>query len=87
MRCLLARLVDEPAGEEKPEEQRDADDHQRPADELAERELPAEHERDHDPELDDEVRRRELEHDRGGEVRALAEERARERDGGVGAGR
>ena len=77
---LLARLADEPAGQEQPEEQSEEDDHQRAADELAERELPAEHDRHQDPELDDEVRRGELEDDRGGEVGALAEERARKCD-------
>ena len=64
---------------------RDQDDHQRPADELAEHELPAQEQRHDDPELDHQVGRGDLEHHRRGEVRALAKQRARERDRRVGA--
>jgi hypothetical protein len=81
--CLDAGLVGEPAGQQQTEEQSEQDDHHRAADEFAEGELPAEQERHHDPELDDEIRRGKLEHDRRGEVGALAEERARERDGRI----
>src|SRR5437763_1191831 len=54
---------------------------------LAGHELPAEQQRHDDPELDDQVGRSDLERHRRGEVRSLAEERARERDRGVGAAR
>jgi hypothetical protein len=84
---LVTRLVDQPPLEEDAEEQRHKDDHQRPADELAERELPAEQQRHKDPELDHQVRRGELERHRRREIRALAKQRARKRNGGVGAGR
>src|ERR687887_206143 len=66
----------EPAPQEAPEHDREQDDHQRPADELAERELPAEDERHQDPQLDHEVRGGELEGRRGGEVGAPPEKRA-----------
>ena len=84
---LSARLVDETALEEDAEEQRDEDDHQRSADELADDESPAEQQRHDDAELDHEVRRGDLERHRSREVRAFAEERARERDRGVRAAR
>src|SRR6266511_1726312 len=61
--------------QEEPKNGRQEHDHQRPADELAQRELPAENEGHDDPELDDQVRRGELECHRGGEVRALADHR------------
>jgi hypothetical protein len=83
---LRARLVDQAATEEDSEEKGEEDDHQRPADELADDELPAEQQPHDDPELDHQVRRGEHERDRRGEVGALAEERARQRDGSVGAG-
>ena len=50
-------------------------------------ELPAEQQRQDDAELDDEVGGGDLERHRRGEVRALAEQRAGQRDGGVGARR
>ena len=84
---LGARLVEQPPGEEAPEHQRDADDHQRAADELGQGELPAEQQGQDQPEFDDEVRAGELERDRGGEVGALAKQRAGQGDGGVGARR
>ena len=85
--CRPARAPPRPGCwvRKRAEQQREEDDHQRAADELAERELPAEQQRHDDPELDDEVGRGELERHRRGEVGALAEERPRERDGGVGA--
>ncbi len=77
---LLARLVDQPLLQEDPERDRDEDDHQRAADELADDELPAHQQPEHDPELGDEVGRGDLERDRSGEVGAAAEERPGERD-------
>ena len=62
-------------------------DQQQAADELRERELPAEEDPDHDPELEDEVRRGELEDHRRGEARALLEQRLRDRDRRVAARR
>ena len=50
------------------------------ADELGERELPAEEEPQHETELEDEVRGRELERHRRREARALLEQRLRDRD-------
>ena len=74
--------------QEPPEDDGEEHDHQRPADELAERRTPS---RAGAPitiaELDHEVRRGELERHRRGEVGALAEERAGQRDRGVRAGR
>jgi hypothetical protein len=62
------------------------DDH-RATDELGGSELPAEHERHDDSEFENEVRGCDLECGRRDEVGTLAKERARERYGGVGAGR
>ena len=62
-------------------------DHQRAADELGEGELPADQQRQDQPELDDEVGGGELERHRRGEVGALAEQRSGQRDRCVGAGR
>jgi hypothetical protein len=84
---LLARLLDQAALQDQPEDDREHHDHQRTADELAEHELPAEQEPDHDRQLGDEVRGGDLERHRGGEVGAAPEERARERDRGIGARR
>ena len=81
-----ARLVDEPPLQEAAEERApirtiiSGPPTNSPSDEL-----PAEQDRDDDPELDHEVRGGELERHRGGEVGALAEQRAGERDRGVGA--
>src|SRR5207244_1414235 len=83
---VLPGLVDEPAAQEHAEDEREQDDHQRAADELAERELPAEDQRHQDAQLDHQVGRGELERHRGGEVGSLAEEGARERDGGESSG-
>ena len=82
-----ARLLDQLPLEEDAEEQRQQHDHDRPADELAECELPAEQQCHDDPELDHQVRGGKLECHRRGEVGALAEQRARQRDGGVRARR
>jgi len=82
---VLARLFDQAPAQERAEGECEQDDDERAAEELGQRELPAEDERHDDPQLDDEVGRSELERHRGGEVRPLAEQRARERDGRVGA--
>jgi hypothetical protein len=81
---LLTRLLDEAPAQKAPEEEREDDDHERPADELSEGELPAEQDRHHDSELDHEVGGRELEHHRRGEVTALAKDGARHRHRRVG---
>src|SRR5262245_33135864 len=83
---LPTRLVDEAALEEDAKCDRDEDDHQRAADELAEHELPAEQQRDHDPELEYEVRGGDLERNRRREIGTTAKERARKGNRGVGAG-
>ena len=83
---LFSRFGDEPTGEEASEDEREDDDHERPADELGQRELPAEQDSHHDPELDHEVGGGELEHHRRGEVGAAAKDGARHRHGRVGAG-
>ena len=61
-------------------------DQQQAADELGQRELPADQDPDHDSELDDEVGRGELEGQRAGRRGALGEQRLGDRDGGIGAG-
>src|SRR6266542_17612 len=76
-----------PAGERSPEQQGEEGDHQRPADELGHGELPAEQHREDDAQLDHQVGGGELEGHRGGEVGALAEDRAGQGDRGVGARR
>ena len=73
--------------EERPKHDSEDRDHQDPANELREREPPAHQQREDDPELDHEVRRGELEGHRGGEVRPLAEDGARQGDRRVGTGR
>jgi hypothetical protein len=57
-----------------------------PPTELSQRELPAEENGHHDPELDHEVGGGELEHHCRREIAAPAKDRARHRDRGVGAG-
>src|SRR5581483_1486200 len=84
---LRTRLLDEPPAQEDPERESDQHDHERTADELSDHELPAEQQSHDDAELEDEVRRGDLEHHRRREVRALAEERPIERGGRVGARR
>ena len=61
-------------------------DHHDPADELGERELPADQDPEHQAELPDEVGRGELEGERGRGRGALLEERLGDRDRRVGAG-
>src|SRR5205823_8092997 len=51
------------------------------------KELPAEQDEKHQPELEDQVRARELEQDRVGEGRAFAKQAATDRDRGIGAAR
>ena len=62
-------------------------DHDRAADELGQGELPGDQQRQDDAELDDQVGAGDLEGHRGGEAGALAEQRAGQRHGGVGARR
>src|SRR6266511_4236146 len=57
---FAARLLDEAALEEDAEGECQQHNHQRPADKLAERELPAEQQRHDDPQFDHQVGRREL---------------------------
>jgi hypothetical protein len=77
--------VDHLGLEEQLEQQGHDRDHDRTPDELGQRELPSEQHGQQDPELDDQVRRGELEGHRRREVRAVAEDGSGERDGGVGA--
>ena len=65
----------------------DHHDHHRPAGEFSQRELPAHQQRKDDAQFDDQVGRGDFEGHRGGEARALAEQRASQRHRGVGAGR
>ena len=77
----------EPPRDEQPHgepHERDQDD---AADELGERELPAQKEPQHEAELEHEVRGGELERHGGREARALLEQRLRDRDRRVGARR
>ena len=73
---------DEDAGEQPHEH-----DQHDPADELGERELPADQHPEHEPELPHEIGRGELEGQRGARRRALLEERLRDRDRGIRARR
>ena len=66
---------------------RQQDHHDQSAGELRGDELPAEQDQQRQAELEDEVRRRELEDDRVGKRRSLAEQRSRDGDRGVGARR
>jgi len=84
---LAARLRDQAGAQEPAEQQRQQADHQHAADELGQGETPAHQQRQQDAELEHQVGGSELEGDRGGEIGALAEQRSRDRDGGVGAGR
>ena len=84
---VSARLLLEAARDEEPQPGPHERDQEHAADELRERELPAEEDPDHDPELEDEVRGRELERHRRDEARALLEHRLRDRDGRVAARR
>jgi hypothetical protein len=77
---LLACRRQNAFAEEEAEQQREDKDHQRAADELSERELPAHEQREDDAHLDHEVGARDLERHRCGEVRTLAEQRAGQRD-------
>ena len=58
---LLARLVAQPVGEHSAQQQRHDDDHDRAAGELGGGEPPADQERQDDAELEDKVRRGDLE--------------------------
>ena len=64
-----------------------SDDHHDPAEVLRERELPADQDPQHEPELPHEVGRGELEGERGGRARALLEQALGDRDRRVGARR
>ena len=65
--------------------QPEQDDHDRAADELGQRELPADQQPQHDPELHDQVRGGDHEHHRRGEIRPAREQALRQRGRGVGA--
>src|SRR5262249_7753033 len=84
-RMLACAILQRPCDEQphRAPHERDQED---PADELRERELPAEEDPHDDAELEDEVCRRELECHCGREARALLEQRFRDRDGRVAAG-
>jgi hypothetical protein len=69
--------------ERAPEDEREDRHHAEAADELGGRELPPDQDREQDPELDDEVRRGELEGHRGREVGTATEERPGEGDRSV----
>ena len=87
---LLARLLDEALAQEQAEEHRNEDDHDRPAYELPQSELPAHEQGQDDAELNHQVGGGDLEGHCGGEAGALAEQRAREGHRGIrtrGAGR
>ena len=84
---LASGLVNHVRCEETAKQQRHQRDHDRAPDELSGGELPSDQDREDDPELEDEVGRAELERHRAGEVGALTKQRARERDGGIGARR
>ena len=84
---LRARLLLEPRRDERTDEHPHQHDQDEPADELGQRELPAEEDPRHDPELEDEVRRGELERHRGREARPFLEHRLRDRDRRVAARR
>src|SRR5262245_40014351 len=84
---IRARLLLEAPRDEEPEPGPHERDQEQPADELGERELPTEEDPDHYPELEDEVRGRELERHRRDEARALLQHRLRDRDGRVAARR
>ena len=62
---VLAGLLLEALGDEQPQQHGHDDDQHEPADELGERELPADQHPHHDPKLEHEVRRGELERQRG----------------------
>jgi hypothetical protein len=83
---LSARRFEHAGTQQAAEQHAGEDDDQRAAHELCKRELPAQNDRHDDAELDDEVRGGDLEGDRGDEVRALAEERAGQRDRRIRAG-
>src|SRR6266566_1866980 len=87
--CLRvqAPLFLEPPRYEEPQPQPHQRDQDHPADELGECEVPADEDPDHDPELEDKIRRGELERHRRGEARPLREERLRDRDSGIATGR
>ena len=74
-------------GTNAPQQHRHQRDHHDPAEVLAERELPADQDPQHEPELPDEVRGGELERERRGGRGALLEQALGDRDRGVGAGR
>ena len=84
---LRARRLDHPRPKEHTEQDGEDHDHDHAADELGERELPSDENDEKDAELDHEVRRREFERHRRGEVGAFAEQRACERYRGVRARR
>ena len=81
-----AGLLLQPRRDEAAQQQRHQRDHDDAADELGERELPADQHPEDEAELPDQVGRGELEGERGDRRGALCEERAGDRDRRVGAG-
>ena len=80
---LGLRRLEQLFSQEEPEGRGEQDDHQRPTDELGQRELPADGKGEDDAELDDEVCRGDLERHRGREAGPLAEQRTGESDSRV----
>ena len=84
---LLARGVDQPLADEDAEDHRQQDDHDRPADEFGQGELPADQQREDDAQFDDEIGAGDLERHRGDETRAPSEQGPGEGHRRIGAGR
>ena len=84
---VLARVLLQAGRYEEPQCRRHQHDHHDPAEVLGERELPADEDPEHEPELPHEVGRGELEGEGRDCRRAFLEQRLGDRDRGVGAGR
>ena len=83
---MSTRGFDQPRSQGQPEQHGQQDHHEDAAEVLGRGEGPAHQDHQNDPQLDDEIRRGELENHGRGEAGALDEQRSRERHGGVGAG-
>ena len=83
---LLLRFADELRPDEQAHEDDQQDHHDDPATPRRGGKLPAEQDHEDDAELGDEIGRGELEGHGGGEIAALAKDRAGDRHRGVGAG-
>ena len=82
---VIARLLDKLCGVGQAHEQRHDDDQHHAADPFRGHELPAHEDQQNEAQFDDEVGRSELEGEAWDKCRALLEERAADRGGGVGA--